>query len=246
MVISSLKLERDLFAVPPKFIFEPTLTFFKQVFADPSFVLALRNSFIITAATTAIVVSLGSLASYAFARFAFKGSGVLSMFLLIIQMMPGIVLIVPLFLLIDSLHLRNTHVGLILVFSTFGLPFTIWILRSFFEEVPRELEEAALIDGATRMQSFFQIIIPLVLPGLAVTTVFAAVGAWNAFLYAMLLGGPATNTLPVFLSSHVMNRDLLWGRVMATGVMVVFPPIFLAMLVQRNLIKGLTLGAVKG
>jgi multiple sugar transport system permease protein len=123
---------------------------------------------------------------------------------------------------------------------------TIWMLRSFFEEVPRELEEAAWIDGATRLQTFVQVVGPLAVPGLAATAVFVAVGAWNAFLYAVLLGGVETRTLPVFLASHVMNRDLLWGRVMATGVLVVVPPILFAMLVQRNLVKGLTLGALKG
>jgi multiple sugar transport system permease protein len=246
LLISSFKPEVDLFAVPPRFVFSPTLKFYRQTFADPDFGRALRNSLLITVVTTALVVGFGSLASYAFARFRFRGSTVLSLSLLIIQMMPGIAFTVPLFLLVDRLHLRNTHLGLILVFTTFGLPFTTWILRSFLEEVPRELEEAAWIDGATRMQSFFRIMVPLAMPGLAVTTVFAAVGAWNAFLFAMLLGGPETYTLPVFLASHVMNRDILWGRVMATGVLVIFPPIFLAMLVQRNLVKGLTLGAIKG
>src|SRR5690606_12565506 len=145
-------------------------------------------------------------------------------------MMPGVVFIAPLFLMMDRLQLRNTYWGLILVFTTFGLPFTIWILRSFFEEVPRELEEAAWIDGATRIQTFVQVVLPLAIPGLAATAVFVAVGAWNAFLFAMLLGGAETRTLPVFLASHVMNRDLLWGRVMATGVTVVLPPILFAML----------------
>jgi multiple sugar transport system permease protein len=161
-------------------------------------------------------------------------------------MMPPIVFIVPLFLMMQTLKLRNSYTGLILIFTTFNLPFTVWMLKSFFEEAPVELEEAAWIDGASRMQALLRIILPLTAPGLAATAVFAALLAWNEFLFALLLGGPETTTLPVFLAGFIGERSVEWGEIMATAVLTVIPPTILVMLVQRNLIKGLTLGAVKG
>jgi multiple sugar transport system permease protein len=246
MVTSSFKTRLDTFAVPPKWFFMPTIEYYVQSFSNPEFLKVVQNSLIITGTTVLCSLILGGWAAYAFARFRFKGSTVLSFSLIIARMMPPIVFIVPLFLMLNTLKLRNTYTGLILIFTTFNLPFTVWMLKSFFEEVPIELEEAAWIDGASRLQALVRIIAPLIAPGLAATAVFAALLAWNEFLFALLLGGPDTTTLPVYLSSFIGERNVEWGGIMATAVLTVIPPTILVMLVQRNLIKGLTLGAVKG
>ncbi|MCX6043761.1 MAG: carbohydrate ABC transporter permease [Chloroflexi bacterium] len=246
MVTASFKTRVDIFAIPPKWFFIPTLQYYLQSFSNPEFLKAVQNSLLITGATVVLSLFLGGWAAYAFARLRFKGSTALSFSLIIARMMPPIVFIVPLFLMLNMLKLRNTYTGLILIFTTFNLPFTVWMLKSFFEEVPIELEEAAWIDGASRLQALGRIILPLIAPGLAATAVFAALLAWNEFLFALLLGGPDTTTLPVYLSSFIGERDVEWGAIMATAVLTVVPPTILVMLVQRNLIKGLTLGAVKG
>ena len=246
MVTTSFKTRVDTFSIPPKWIFWPTLQYYISSFTDPKFLKVVQNSLIITGTTVLFSLVLGAWAAYAFARFRFKGSLVMSFSLIIARMMPPIVFIVPLYLLFNSLKLRNTHIGLILIFTVFNLPFTVWMLKSFFEEVPIELEEAAWIDGASRLQAMGRVILPLIAPGLAATAVFAALLAWNEFLFALLLGGPGTTTLPVFLSGFLGERDVEWGDIMATATVAVLPPTLLVMLVQQNLIKGLTLGAVKG
>jgi len=246
MFSSAFKTRVDTFAIPPKLLFAPTLQYFGASFGDPRFLKALSNSLLITGATVVLSLGLGIWAAYAFARFRFPGSLLLSFSLIIVRMMPPIVFIVPVYLLFQALKLRNTHIGLILIFTVFNLPFTVWMLKSFLEEVPIELEEAAWIDGASRLRAMSQIVLPLVAPGLAATAVFAALLAWNEFLFALLLGGPNTTTLPVYLASFVGERNIDWGAIMANAVIAVLPPTILVMLVQRNLIKGLTLGAVKG
>jgi multiple sugar transport system permease protein len=246
MITSSLKSHPDLFAIPPKWLFTPTIQYYLNSFQNEEFTRAVRNSLFITAITVLCSLSLGSLAAYAFARFKFRGATGLGFSLIIARMVPPIVFVVPLFLMLDRLHLRNTYWGLVLIFTTFNLPFTVWMLRSFFEDVPIELEEAAWIDGASRVGAFLRIIVPLTAPGLAATAVFAALLAWNEFLFALLMGGPATTTLPVYLSGFMGEHGVDWGGIMATATIAVLPPVIFAMLVQRNLIKGLTLGAVKG
>ena len=246
LIASSIKTRVDYFSMPPKWFFRPTIEHYAVQFAKPVFVRALKNSLFVTVATVVCSLGLGAWAAYAFARFRFKGSRTLGFGLIVARMMPPIVFVVPLFLMLNSLHLRNTHFGLILIFTTFTLPFSVWMLRSFFEEVPIEIEEAAFIDGASRVQTFFKIVIPLTSPGLAATAVFAALLAWNEFLFALLMGGGDTITLPVFLSGFIGERTTDVGGIMATAVLSVTPPVLFATLVQRNLIKGLTLGAVKG
>jgi multiple sugar transport system permease protein len=246
MITSSLKSRPDLFAMPPKWFFSPTLQYYLNSFENQEFTRAVRNSLFITAITVICSLSIGSLAAYAFARFKFRFATGLGFSLIIARMVPPIVFVVPLFLMLDRIHLRNTYGGLVLIFTAFNLPFTVWMLRSFFEDVPVELEEAAWIDGASRLYAFVRIIIPVTAPGMAATAVFAALLAWNEFLFALLMGGPNTTTLPVYLSGFMGEHGVDWGGIMATATIAVLPPVIFAMLVQRNLIKGLTLGAVKG
>jgi multiple sugar transport system permease protein len=242
----SFKTQVDMFAVPPRFIFSPTLEHYQATFANPNFREAARNSLIVTAVSVVASLVLGALAGYSLARYRSRFSEELALGLIIGRMIPPIVFVVPLFLLFNRLGLRNSHLGLILVYTAFNLPFVVWMLRSFFEEVPVDLEQAAMIDGATRLRAFWTVTLPLAAAGLAATAVFVAIAAWSEFLFALILTGPDTGTLPVHLAAFVSDRAIDWGGVASTGVLVILPLVALGMLVQRNLIKGLTMGAMKG
>lgn len=246
LVMMSLKNEIDMFAVPPLFVFAPTFEHYQSTLADPAFRLAARNSLLVTAISVVASMVLGSMAGYSLARFRSRFSEQLALGLIVGRMIPPIVFVVPLFLLFNRIGLRNTHLGLILVYTAFNLPFVVWMLRSFFEEVPVDLEQAAMIDGASRPRAFWTVTMPLAAAGFAATAVFVAIAAWSEFLFALILTGPRTGTLPVLVASFVSDRAVDWGGVASTGVLVIFPLVVLGLLVQRNLIKGLTMGAMKG
>ena len=246
LVMMSLKTQLDMFAVPPLFLFTPTFEHYEATFADRSFRSAIRSSLIVTAVSMLASLLLGALAAFGLARFRMRFAEPLAFGLIIGRMIPPIVFVVPLFLLFNRLGLRNTHLGLILVYTAFNLPFVIWLLRSFFEEVPVDLEHAAMIDGASRLRAFWSVTLPLAAAGIAATAVFVAIAAWSEFLFALILTGPDTGTLPVFLATFVGDRTIDWGGVASTGVLVILPLVVLGLLVQRNLIKGLTMGAMKG
>lgn len=246
LIMMSLKTQVDMFAVPPLFIFHPTLEHYQATFADRNFRQAATNSLIVTAVSVVASLVLGGMAGYSLARFRSRRSEALALGLIIGRMIPPIVFVVPLFLLFNRLGLRNQHLGLILVYTAFNLPFVVWMLRSFFEEVPVDLEQAAMIDGATRLRAFWTVTMPLAAAGIAATAVFVAIAAWSEFLFALILTGPRTTTLPVHLAAFVSDRAIDWGGVASTGVLVILPLVALGMLVQRNLVKGLTMGAMKG
>ncbi len=246
LIMMSLKTQVDMFAVPPLFIFQPTLEHYQATFADRDFRQAAANSLIVTAVSVIASLVLGGMAGYSLARFRSRRSEGLALGLIIGRMIPPIVFVVPLFLLFNRLGLRNQHLGLILVYTAFNLPFVVWMLRSFFEEVPVDLEQAALIDGATRFRAFWTVTMPLAAAGIAATAVFVAIAAWSEFLFALILTGPRTTTLPVHLAAFVSDRAIDWGGVASTGVLVILPLVALGLLVQRNLVKGLTMGAMKG
>lgn len=246
LIMMSLKTQVDMFAVPPLFIFQPTLEHYQTTFADRDFRQAATNSLIVTSVSVVASLVLGGMAGYSLARFRSRRSEGLALGLIIGRMIPPIVFVVPLFLLFNRLGLRNQHLGLILVYTAFNLPFVVWMLRSFFEEVPVDLEQAAMIDGATRFRAFWTVTMPLAAAGIAATAVFVAIAAWSEFLFALILTGPRTTTLPVHLAAFVSDRAIDWGGVASTGVLVILPLVALGLLVQRNLVKGLTMGAMKG
>ncbi len=246
LVMMSLKNEVDIFSKTPTFLFTPTFQHYAADLANPKFLTAARNSLVVTLASSLLSMGLGSLAAYSLARYRFRFSTTLAVGLILARMIPPIVFVVPIFLLFNALKLRNTLPGLVLVYSAFNIPFVVWLMRSFFEEVPVELEQAVLIDGGSRLQAFWYVTMPLAAPGLAATAVFCAIVAWGEFLFALILTGPDTGTLPIHLASFITDRTIEWGGVTSTGVLVILPLVFFGMLVQRHLIKGLTLGAMKG
>jgi multiple sugar transport system permease protein len=246
LLITSFKPPELTFSLPPVWIFKPTLQNYSDVIVGGDFVKYFINSLVIALSTTFIALVLGGFAAYGFARFRFRGSFWLRMSALVPQMLPPITIIVPLYVLFNGLKLTDTRMGLVISYLTFTIPLSIWMMIGFFEDIPQDLEESAMIDGCTRFQALFQVSIPLVAPGLAATAILGFLYCWNEFLYAVILTGRNARTLPVTITSFMTNRAILWGRIAASGSLVLIPVLIFALLAQRYLIRGLSRGAVKG
>jgi multiple sugar transport system permease protein len=244
--LTSIKPKALTFAIPPAWIFPPTLENYRDVFLYGPFPKYFSNSLIVAVGTTAIALLVGSLAAYAFARFDFRGSHVIQMAVLIPQIIPPITIIIPLFVLFRSIEMIDRLPALIFSYLSFTIPLSIWMMVGFFRDVPRELEEAALIDGASRWQAMWRVVFPLVAPGLAATAILCFIYAWNEFLYAVILTGRNARTVPVAITGFITNRDILWGRIAASGSVVLIPVLIFALSVQRYLVRGLSKGAIKG
>ncbi len=250
MTTISLKREVDQFAQPPAWVsFTPTTDHYTDAFVNRSFGQYLLTSAIVSLASTACALVLGTLAAYSLARFRLPAGldRKLALWILSTRMFPAIVTAVPLFLMMRDLHLLNTRSALVLVYTGFNLPFVVWMMRGFFAEVPHDLEEAALIDGDTRIGAFRRIVLPLVAPGLAATAVFCLIVSWNEFLYALVLTQTDTAiTLPVGIAGRVTQYEIKLGVMSAAGVVAIVPIVVFALAVQKYLVRGLSLGAVKG
>jgi multiple sugar transport system permease protein len=248
IVATSLKTRLQAFAFPPIWTFTPTLESYNDAFVVSRTPMTnfLVNSVIVAVATTVVSMLLGTTAAYALARFPIKGKKNLIFWILSTRMAPPIAVVLPLFLIMQQLKLINTFPGVILAYTTFNLPFVVWMMRGFFGEISRELEEAALIDGATPWRSFWWVGIPLAAPGLVATAIFCFIFSWNEFLFALVLTGVQTQTLPVAITAFWSTSDLKWGQFMATGVVTIAPVLVFAIAVQRYLVRGITLGAIKG
>ena len=250
MLSVSFKTEADQFAVPPRwFVFTPTTAHYGEAFLARSFGQYLLNSAVVAVVSTLCAVTLGTLAAYALARFPMRArlGERLSLWILSTRMFPPIVTIVPLFLLMRDVRLLNTLGALVVVHTAFNLPFVVWMMRGFFREIPRELEEAARVDGDTRLGALRRVVLPLAAPGLAATAVFCLIVSWNEFLFALALAQTdAAMTLPVGIAGRVTQYEIRWGVMSAAGVVAMTPILVFALAVQRHLVRGLSLGAVKG
>ena len=205
------------------------------------------NSVIISGATTLLGITLATTAGYAFSRFEFPGKSLGMKMFLISQMFPGVVMAIPLYILLDKLGLLNSMAGLILVYSTTAIPFCVWMLKGYFDTIPKDLEEAALIDGASQWTIFFKVIMPLARPAIVVTALFSFMTAWNEFiLAATFLGDERAFTLPVTLQNYVGSYSTEWGHFAAGAIIVSVPVMALFFVLQKHLIGGLTAGGVKG
>lgn len=247
-LLTSLKEENAIITTVMQYIpTEITFDNYYSIWTRSNFPVLLWNSMVVTATTVVICAVIGTLASYAVARFQFSGRRGLMLFYLVIRMFPAVMIIIPLFILMRNLGLLDSRLGLALAYTTFLLPVFIWMMKGFFDAVPLELEDSARIDGCTRLGAMFRVILPLVLGGLVATAVFVAIGAWNEFLFALMMTtSTGSRTWPVGLQLMVGEFQLPWGTLAAGGIISIVPVVILFAIVQRALVRGITAGAVKG
>jgi ABC-type glycerol-3-phosphate transport system permease component len=246
-VATSLKPLNEVNRYPPEWF---SVTMSLKPYGDMFFYLPFSrytlNSLIVASCSTLLTLVCGSLAAFAFSRFRFAGKNKFLLVFLLSQMLPGASVIIPLFQLLQRTGLYDTHLGLILVHTAFLLPFVIWLLYGFFLAIPRDVEDAALIDGCSRMQSLWRVILPLALPGLGATALFAFLGSWNEFFFALLLtSSDSTKTIPVGIGLFVGEYLDVWNQMSAAAVLFSIPPLILFMLTRKTFIKGLVAGAGK-
>jgi len=260
MLSTSLRLNVEIMSDTSSLLFMPTLKNYETVlcnvlwytpehveYCNPTFARSLGNSLIVALISTIITLIVGCMAAYALVRFKFMGRGTMSMTTLMMRMVPPAVLLVPVFgIWTFQYGLDGTFAGIILVYVAMNLPFVIWILQSFIVQVPIQLEEAARVDGATPMQIFFLVVLPVIKPGLAAAAIFTFRIAWNEFLLANALLDRNTRTVPVTIVNSLTEHDIDWGVIMATGMLLAIPPIIFTFLASKQIITGMTAGAVKG
>ncbi len=260
MLATSLKLNVDIMSDRSSLIFMPTLRNYEAAlcnllwyepkgvdFCDPTFGRALVNSLIICLISTALTLVIGCMAAYALVRFRFMGRDAVSLSTLLMRMIPPAVLLVPVFgIWTFQYGIAGTRYGIILIYVAMNLPFVIWILQSFIVQVPIQLEEAARMDGAGPFQVFFLVVLPLIKPGLAAAAIFTFRIGWNEFLLANALSDRATRTVPVTIVNSLTEYNIDWGVIMATGMLLAIPPILFTFFASRQIITGMTAGAVKG
>jgi multiple sugar transport system permease protein len=243
MVLASLKTHLQNTAIPPLLVFEPTLENYRQVFMRTPIVQYFNNSVIVAIGSTGLGLLLGLPAAFSIALFRQHG---LALAVLSSRIMPGMSYLVPWFILFSTLQLIGSHLAVILSHLTVTMPLIIWILIGFFEDLPRELFDAARIDGCSIYSAFYRVALPLALPGVIVSGILSFIFSWNNFMLSLILGGSGVRTLPVAVYNFIGDTQIDWGGLNATATTVTLPVVFFVLIVQRHVIKGLTLGAVKG
>lgn len=247
MVSTGFKNEVVIFdAKPIWFFFTPTLDNYEYIMGRGKFDRYLVNSIIIGGLSTLLTLLLGGFCAYALARTEFKGRRLLANSTLLLRMMPPAVLAIPAFAMVLTFGISNDFAVLIFFYTALNLPFCIWLLFGFYKQIPVELEEAAIVDGASPLQVFFLILMPLMKSGYAVAAIFTFRIAWNEFVLALLLTGRTSRTLPVAAAGFITDTGVEWGRIMAMGTLIVIPPLVFTFFAARQIIAGLTAGSVKG
>src|SRR2546425_1910324 len=248
MVATSVKKDKEIYGFEATLVpRQPTLANYTRLFAKTPFVLYLRNSAIIAISTTLLSLVFATLGAYALARLRFPGRALIARGLVFTYLVPPALLFIPLFAVMSVLRLVDTHQGLVLAYLSFAVPFSTWLLMGYFRSVPVELEEAALVDGCTRLGSLVRVILPMSLPALAVVAFFAFTQSWNEFLYAnVFVHSVEVRTITTGLTLFVVEDVFFWGPMMGASFLSALPPLVLYLIFQRWVVKGLTLGAVKG
>jgi multiple sugar transport system permease protein len=246
--LTSLKPEDDIITTQMQYIPQRvTLENYANIFTRSNFAALIGNSLITTILTLIMCLSLGTLAAYSLSRYRFRGRNTLLMFYLIIRMFPVVLLIVPLFIVLRNLKLLDSQFGLALAYSTFLLPLCVWMMKGFFDAVPPDLEDAARVDGCTRLEALIRIVLPLVRSGLVATAIFVAISAWNEYLFALMLTtSQRSRTWPVGLQLMIGEFQLPWGTFSAGGIISIIPVIVFFAFIQQSIIRGITAGAIKG
>lgn len=244
--LTSIKTRADALASPPVWIFTPTFSNYTDIFQQYPFAAYLRNSILVASLNTLIALIIGVPAAYALARFRFRGDNHVQFWILSQRMMPAIAAIIPLFILFRRFGLTNSIFGLILIYLTSSLPFIVFMLTRFFEEIPRELEEASLVEGSSWYGAMTRIAIPLARPGIAATAIFTFIFSWNEFLFALILTSTErAQTMPVAVTLFIRETGIEWGYMTAVAVIMMIPTALLTLAAQRHLVQGLTMGALK-
>ena len=252
MLETSIKDGQDIYAIPAKFLgFDITFEHYRHVFVDADggrsdLTQSFLNSVVVAGASTVIATVFGVPAAWAYSRFTLRAKKDQLFFILSTRFMPPVVVVIPIFLMYRELGLIDTHLGLILIYAAFNLPFTIWMMKGFVDEVPSEYEDAAMLDGYTRLQAFHKFTLPLLVPGIAATAVFALIFSWNEFVYAIFLtSSQEVRTAPPAIAGLIGGTTVDWGLVSASAVVFALPVLVFAYLVRKHLVAGVTLGAVR-
>jgi ABC-type glycerol-3-phosphate transport system permease component len=246
-LLTSFKTERDVLAYPPVWIFKPTLDNYREViFGSSSILPNLWSSLVVSVAATAFTMLFAVPAAYAMARLRYPAKRASGFYVLATQMLPPVGLIIPYYLALQKIGALDTYSGLTAIYLTFSLPFAIWLSVSYFEDVPLEMEEAALLDRAGRLRTLWYVILPQVRGGLAVTAIFVFLNAWNEFMFAVVLGGNRVRPVTVAMFNFISVEQTQWSRLAAAAMLAMAPVILIGIFAQRHIVKGLTVGAVKG
>lgn len=242
LLSTSLKRPVDAFAYPPKWISPLTIQNYQSVF-DGTFPHAYVNSIIISLAATLLALLFGITSGYALARTTSRMIRAMGWWIIAVRMAPAMMFVLPYFVMFQAVGLLDTYPAIILVYLTLTLPFSTWILAGYFRAIPEELEQAARVDGCSRIGSLFRVILPMAKPGLATAAIFAFISAWNEFFYPLVLTGPTTQTASVAIQGFVTGAGINWGPLAAASVLVILPVVVVTIIAQRGLVSGLTVGS---
>ena len=256
IILTSFKTLNDALAVPPKFIFTPTFENYVNVFSrayavgqaaqDTGFSLYFFNSIFIAGTSVALALIIGTAAAYGFSRYPLKGNDIYLFMILTTRMLPAIVVIIPIFLMFRVVGLSGTYAGIILLYTAFNLPFTIWMMKSFFDELSPDVEDAARLDGSSERSVFFKVCLPQVKAGIAATAVFGLILTWNEYLLALMLTGVSTRTVPVAMAQTIGGDiGVRWGLLAAIETLFLIPVMLVTFLLQKHLLRGVTFGTIK-
>jgi multiple sugar transport system permease protein len=247
LVTTSFKFGREAFAIPPKWIFfDFTLRNFQEVLQTTKINQFLLNSIIISVGATALSLLLGVPAGYAIARSRSRVLSSSAYFFLLLLMVPPIAMLIPFYLIMRDLHLLGSYASLIILDTVFDAAFVVWMMRSYFADVPREMEEAALVDGASRFMAFWRVALPLSIPGVVASALYVFIFSWNDFLFALMLTSPATKTMPLGILASFSSVEISWGKMAVMCLFTILPALIIALFLNRYFVEGATMGASKG
>jgi len=246
-VLTSLKPDTELTRLPPLLPVSPTISHYVAVFTGTSFLRIIANSALVASCATVLSIVIGSLAAFGLAKLHVRFKGLILLFVLSASMFPPIATVSPLYLIIRTLGLRDTWWALIMTYTTFTLPLSVWVLTNFFQEIPDEIYLASRVDGCTPFQSFIKVMLPLAAPGIITSAILVFIFSWNEFLFALTFTAtPASRTIPVAIALFPGLHEVPWGDIAAASVVVTLPLVVLVFVFQRRIVEGLTAGAVKG
>lgn len=247
LITTSFKFGREAFAIPPKwFVFDFTLKNYQEALTQVKTTRFILNSVIITTGATLLSLVLGVPAGYAIARSRSRLLNVSSYFFLLLLMVPPVAMLIPFYLIMRDVQLLGTYAAVIILDTVFDASFVVWMMRSYFSDVPKEMEEAALVDGASHLGAFLKVALPLSVPGIVASALYVIIYSWNDFLFALMLTSPKTKTIPLGILASFSAVEIGWGRMAAMSVFAIIPAVIISLFLNRYFVQGLTLGATKG